>query len=169
MSEKNNTEIWVAEVREVIEWKLIKLKDRTPSTVYVLQCLETSRFKIGITQNLTQRIKEIQSACATKLMLMLAFPTIGQDVERCLHRKFESYRLHGEWFAIPNSETGLIQELQRQHECRMNPISDENMDQLLDHPCYKDVATPKPIREFWKLYGDRAYDLMISKYPNENS
>jgi hypothetical protein len=168
---KNNTEqLWVAEVREVIEWKLVD-KDSLPlSFVYVIQCEETSRFKIGITQNLGQRLKEIQTNCPTRLRLVFCFQTVGQDVERCLHKHFEMYRMHGEWFSIPHSEMYFFSSIEAAYESRMDPLDECNMDGL-----YQDVdrsekergayeVKPQPMKEFWKTFGT-TYQSIIEKSP----
>jgi len=79
---------WIASVEHgSIEWKLIDRENLQLSVVYFLQCQETKKVKIGISQNFNKRFKEIQSMSPTKL------------------------RLHGEWFLIPEGMDGLIVDL----------------------------------------------------------
>jgi len=170
MNINNKEHIWVAEARQVVEWKLVDKNSLPLSFVYILQCEETSRFKIGITQNLDQRLKEIQANCPTQLRLVFSFPTVGQDVERCLHKQFECYRLHGEWFSIPHGEMYLLQSIENDYESRMDPSSDCNRDGI-----YEDMELSRrergkyeiqaqSMKEFWKTFGT-TYQSIISKSP----
>lgn len=123
MSVKNadSNFVLVANVKEEIDWVLVDKRERQVSFVYALQCEETSRVKIGITQNLHQRLKEIRSMCATNLRLILCIPAIGQEVEAMLHREFGRFRLHGEWFAIPRCKIEGLIRLKMCFEIRMEP------------------------------------------------
>jgi hypothetical protein len=165
---------WVAEVKEVIEWRLVDENAPPPSIVYILQCEETSRFKIGITQNFEQRFKDIQSMCATKLRCVFKFPAASQNVETCLHKMFEPYRLHGEWFAIPQREIHMLDSLMFDYELRIDPSSDGNKDGI-----YKDEAInqserglyeikPQPMKEFYKAHRSR-YEMIIAQCPENKS
>ncbi len=103
---------WIASVEHgSIEWKLIDRENLQLSVVYFLQCQETKKVKIGISQNFNKRFKEIQSMSPTKLRSLVRFPTIGQGLEVFLHNHFKEYRLHGEWFLIPEGMDGLIVDL----------------------------------------------------------
>ena len=58
--------------------------------------------KIGITNNINNRLKALQTACALKLQyyagLQVPNKFKAQEIERYLHEKFNDYRLNGEWF-----------------------------------------------------------------------
>jgi hypothetical protein len=175
MSRENK--VWIAKVKECVEWELADLRDPKLSTVYVLQCEETSRFKIGITQNLKQRFKEIQTTCPTRLRVIFSFYTISQEVERYLHRVFERYRLHGEWFAIPNYKMGLINSLRIDLQMRLGAPDDDWMDvdtrkslyaAALRTDCSENAFEPCTIQKFWSIYGSKAYECLIAERPNEN-
>jgi hypothetical protein len=103
---------WVASVENgSIEWRLIDRENLQLSVVYILQCQETGKVKIGITQHFNQRLKDIQATSPTKLKLVVRFPTIGQGLESFLHNHFKEHRLHGEWFLIPWGMDGLLSDL----------------------------------------------------------
>lgn len=56
-----------------------------------------NRVKIGYTDNIRQRLGQIQSQSPSRLKLVLALPGDETD-EFVYHKKFAAYRLHGEWF-----------------------------------------------------------------------
>lgn len=53
--------------------------------------------KIGVTGDIAQRIKSLQSGSATKLELLWSAHG-GFPLERYLHQHFNGRRTHGEWF-----------------------------------------------------------------------
>jgi hypothetical protein len=125
MSEEHNF-FWTARVKESIEWVLVDRDKCSPlSIVYILRCCDTGRVKIGITQNLDQRVKEIQAMSPTELNVVCSFIVEGQDVERFFHRLFDKYRLHGEWFEIPSSEFLGIHELEEELSKLLKQTQDE--------------------------------------------
>ena len=60
--------------------------------------------KIGYTGNLEQRMHDLQTANSEKLRLICAIPfrsvELAEKCEKKLHKKFEKYRITGEWFNI---------------------------------------------------------------------
>jgi hypothetical protein len=66
--------------------------------VYILQCEESLRFKIGVADDVDRRIGEIQRMCATQLNLIAVYPGKGHALEGYFHRRYAKYRIHGEWF-----------------------------------------------------------------------
>ncbi len=55
--------------------------------------------KIGWSENVAERLFDIQRHAPEKLVLYTLFAA-RKKTERELHRKFKSLRLHGEWFAL---------------------------------------------------------------------
>ena len=53
--------------------------------------------KIGVANNISQRVKSLQAGSATKLKLRWSAHG-GYPLERHLHDQFEQLRIHGEWF-----------------------------------------------------------------------
>ena len=70
--------------------------------LYLIQATGTTRFKIGITTDLKQRLENLQSSSPLKLRVA-TFQTHPQAslTEKYLHHKFDKYRIHGEWFDFP--------------------------------------------------------------------
>jgi predicted GIY-YIG superfamily endonuclease len=68
----------------------------TPS-IYFVRAGTTGPVKIGYTNNINRRIKNLQQGNPNKLVL-LGLMTGTRDTERALHEKFAKYRLEGEWF-----------------------------------------------------------------------
>ena len=56
--------------------------------------------KIGITNNLDNRIKEMQTGNPYKLKIGAYIPNISKTLERKIHKMFSQYRQNGEWFDI---------------------------------------------------------------------
>jgi hypothetical protein len=63
--------------------------------IYFIQ--DKQYVKIGCTDNLDRRIKELQTATPNKLKLLLVMEG-SFDTESTLHFLFASYRYRGEWF-----------------------------------------------------------------------
>lgn len=57
-----------------------------------------SRVKIGFTDNLPQRLVQLQTANADPLILEVAIDG-DRNLEAQFHEQFKDYRLNGEWFS----------------------------------------------------------------------
>jgi len=66
------------------------------SCVYMLT--DGRRVKIGTTTDLKARMSALSGACGVRLEILRVIEHAGPRVERWLHSKFASKRLHGEWF-----------------------------------------------------------------------
>jgi hypothetical protein len=73
--------------------------------LYFIECKETGRIKIGISNNPHQRLIALQPTCSTKLELICIVPYGDRELEAHLHKKFAHIKSHYEWF---NSDTELI-------------------------------------------------------------
>lgn len=61
--------------------------------------------KIGMTTNLKQRIRNLQSGCPFKLSLWATIRTENPiGIERYLIAKFSDFNVRGEWFSLPDDE-----------------------------------------------------------------
>lgn len=65
--------------------------------VYFIRADE--RVKIGYAKNYKSRIRELQTGCPHKLVLLAAVEA-KPAVERELHQKFAAQRVQGEWFHL---------------------------------------------------------------------
>jgi hypothetical protein len=80
--------------------------EQPKSWVYVIQS-PYGQVKIGIATNLKQRIRNLQTSCAHKLILCHAREADNaSEVERALHVMFADSRLIGEWFQISPVDAG---------------------------------------------------------------
>jgi hypothetical protein len=66
--------------------------------VYFAYCSTLDAFKIGFSSNVTNRIRQLQTGRADKLLLCALLPGC-RHVEKSLHSMFAGSRMHGEWFA----------------------------------------------------------------------
>ena len=68
--------------------------------VYTLTTEGFEYIKIGMTKNIKNRMRNIQSGCPFKLSLWVcAYTKNPAQVEAEIHDKMEKFRLHGEWFS----------------------------------------------------------------------
>lgn len=76
--------------------------------IYFLQQGEDGPVKIGFSRdsNLETRIRNLQCGNPTKLFLRGTIMGIERD-EQALHRKYQAYRMQGEWF----NTTAVLREL----------------------------------------------------------
>lgn len=84
--------------KEEINKKRIKEGD-DKTYVYIFGNLEYSICKIGFSVNPYERINGVQTGCPYKLKVLATFEATQKE-ERLLHKKYDKYRLEGEWFKI---------------------------------------------------------------------
>jgi DNA-binding CsgD family transcriptional regulator len=77
-------------------------------SIYLIQD-GTGRVKIGYSERVKERLKQIQSTECPTCKLIAHFPG-SYGVERYLHKKYESYRLSGEWFKLTDSQITEIKD-----------------------------------------------------------
>lgn len=66
--------------------------------VYFFQRGEDGPIKIGASNDLARRFREIQTGCAEPLRVLGVVVLGGRQMEQRLHTMFAVDRLHGEWF-----------------------------------------------------------------------
>ncbi|MFF4090377.1 GIY-YIG nuclease family protein [Streptomyces nigra] len=71
--------------------------------VYVLGTPGSNTVKIGMTTNLTKRLRDIQRMSPVPLAALWTTPG-GRELEVRLHRHFASLRSHGEWFTFTEGD-----------------------------------------------------------------
>lgn len=79
------------------------------SKVYVMT--DGRHYKIGMTDNdVTARIKQLQTGCATKLVKICEVECYGGalTVEKYLHHKCRYQRCVGEWFMLTDKELAAV-------------------------------------------------------------
>jgi hypothetical protein len=76
-----------------------------------IYCLhdQQGHYKIGLTKNLTQRIKQLSTQPPFKLTLICAFRVVNASkYESILHLKYDAQRLNGEWFELSAEDVATL-------------------------------------------------------------
>ncbi|MFW6246585.1 MAG: GIY-YIG nuclease family protein [bacterium] len=82
--------------------------------VYLIQSLENSCYKIGISKNPYKRVKQLQTGNSSKLKLIECYPSHHANIiEKTLQRRYNNLRKQGEWFDL-----SLLNEISFKDECR---------------------------------------------------
>ena len=70
--------------------------------VYILRSGNTNNFKIGVSKNIENRIKQLQTGAGIELELIYKSMICSNafSIEKDVHKHFEEYRTFGEWFKI---------------------------------------------------------------------
>ena len=75
------------------------------SYVYLIQNLETSKYKIGVSKHPKKRVKQLQTGSGEEIKLIHEFKSqFPRKVETALHNRYGHLRAEGEWFLITLSE-----------------------------------------------------------------
>ena len=77
--------------------------------VYFIQGIEGGPIKIGRARKPQIRLRVFQIACPIRLRI-LGVMEGDLETETKLHRRFATYRLHGEWFQVSPELLALIRE-----------------------------------------------------------
>jgi hypothetical protein len=69
--------------------------------VYVMRAADTDFVKIGFSQDVFQRLSQLQTGCPIIMNVKFCFETVlFREMEAFLHRYFASAHVHREWFAV---------------------------------------------------------------------
>lgn len=89
-------------------------KKEENNLVYLIQMGDTKYYKIGITKNINNRIKSLQTGnplplhTVTTIELGELYMNLVKDLEKQLHLLFSYCRKYGEWFKFENKEQDII-------------------------------------------------------------
>lgn len=83
--------------KEEEEKKLEEYKKKYPGFIYFIQGENGGPIKIGFTENISKRLKGLQTGHCDNLVVLATFPGKMQN-EKDLHSKYGEIRLRGEWF-----------------------------------------------------------------------
>jgi len=80
--------------------------------IYLIQSLENSYYKIGVSKHPNKRIKELQTGNSSKLKLVESYQSeFAHLIEKTLQRKYVYLRKEGEWFDMSiSNEVSFINE-----------------------------------------------------------
>lgn len=83
--------------------------------VYLIQSLESSKYKIGVSNKPLKRLKQIQTGNAEEIRLVTQYETSNYgQIEKYFHRKYEYLNTIGEWFNLTlEDELSFIDECER--------------------------------------------------------
>jgi predicted GIY-YIG superfamily endonuclease len=82
--------------------------------VYLIQSLENSYYKIGVSKHPKKRIKELQTGNSSELKLVESYEfEHAHMIEKTFHNKLIYLKKEGEWFNL-----SLINELNFIDECK---------------------------------------------------
>lgn len=82
--------------------------------LYLIQSLDNSYYKIGVSKHPQRRIKEHQTGNASELKLIDVYPSdLAYQIEKVLHRKYSYAKKEGEWFDL-----GVFNEVNFKTECQ---------------------------------------------------
>lgn len=82
--------------------------------VYLIQSLENSYYKIGISKHPKKRVQELQTGNASELRLVLTYQSeYANKIEKTLQRRYSHLRREGEWF-----DMGISNEVSFIDECK---------------------------------------------------
>lgn len=82
--------------------------------IYLIQSLENSYYKIGVSKNPARRIKQLQTGNSSELKLCCTYKTdMANRIESVLHRRYSHLNKEGEWFDL-----SVLNELTFNDECR---------------------------------------------------
>ena len=87
-----------------------------PWVTYVVRLGEDGPVKIGKAIDAAARVAKLQTGCPEKLHVIRV---IGKNVEADLHRRFEQFRKHGEWFEPAPELVEFIEKEQFEKDSRM--------------------------------------------------
>lgn len=88
-------------------------KNHGKPKLYVIQCGETNKYKIGVTiQSIKHRVRKLQQGSPFELTVVFTHEYETEEImkaaERMYHEMFESKRVVGEWFELNDSDLKLI-------------------------------------------------------------
>jgi predicted GIY-YIG superfamily endonuclease len=83
--------------------------------VYLIQTLENSYYKIGVSKHPQKRINELQTGNSSKLKLIEMYQSeFANSIEKTLQRRYSHLRKEGEWFEMSiSNEVTFINECKK--------------------------------------------------------
>lgn len=82
--------------------------------IYLIQSLEDSYYKIGVSKNPKRRVNQLQTGNSSKLKLIESYPSeYANVIEKTLQRRYAYLRREGEWFDL-----SLLNEISFINECK---------------------------------------------------
>ncbi len=92
--------------------------------IYFIKTEKFDLVKIGHTNDIKSRIKELQVASPFKLKCIKLISILDRQGESFLHRVFNTKRQSGEWFVYDSSVKNFINNLHEKAEYKIDEIKD---------------------------------------------
>jgi len=84
--------------------------DTKEGCVYFVGNLENKWVKIGFTINLSKRLASVQTGCPCLLEILGYIKTKdARKLEKKIHKKFNYYKMHGEWYVLSSEIIRFIE------------------------------------------------------------
>ena len=117
-----------------------------PGFVYLIQAVKTRRFKIGLSRNVLERIKQLQECCPFKLRYVYhAYVLNMREIEVLLHNKFQAKREIGEWFTFaPEDVKACILSMRLSQVTEENPLIPVLLGDFVKHDSILALPTSIP-------------------------
>ena len=86
--------------------------------IYLIQSLENSYYKIGVSKHPQKRLLEHQTGNPSELRLIDSYQTdLAYQIEKVLHRRYSHFKKEGEWFNLDiTNEVTFVKECQQIEE-----------------------------------------------------
>ncbi len=69
--------------------------------IYLIRQENTESYKVGITGDMPQRVKSLQTGCANKIEVLSTFESeYARNIENFLHKAWKHKNTSGEWFTL---------------------------------------------------------------------
>jgi len=84
-------------------------------SIYLIQSLEDSRYKIGVSKHPNKRVKQLQTGNSSELKLVESYQSeFAHQIERTLQRRYSYLKKEGEWFDMSiSNEVSFLKECQQ--------------------------------------------------------
>ena len=98
----------------------------TEGYVYLICDPLNDRYKIGVTKGkVNKRMLKLQTGNSTELHIICQYKTeFPFRMEKMLHLKYDQYRVHGEWFDLPDNDIIHFEEVCKDIEFKINALKD---------------------------------------------
>lgn len=81
------------------------------SGVYILDAVGSGRYKIGWSNDVRSRSESIKTGCPFPVKVLNVIDS-DRAGEIWLHRRFDAYRVCGEWFCLPDHVVRFLSSIQ---------------------------------------------------------
>lgn len=83
-------------------------RNHRPGIIYLVQRKPDNLIKIGLTENIKRRLKELERTYGYLVLVHMIETTDILWTEQWLHKCLESCRIEGEWFDLPEEARRLL-------------------------------------------------------------